>query len=133
MAYNVLIVDDSITIRAILEKALKMTGLPLDEIYQSENGKKALEILDSKWIDLVFADINMPVMNGVEMVNKMVESGQIEITPVVIISAEGSKARLEELYSKGVRAFIRKPITPEELKVTIENVLGIFKEEKAGI
>ena len=124
MAYNVLIVDDSVTIRAVIVKTLKMTGLSLNEIYQAENGKVALEILECNWVDIVFADINMPVMNGIEMVDKMAESGQIKTTPVVIVSTEGSQTRIEELISKGVRAFVRKPISPELLKSTIDQVLG---------
>jgi len=127
MAYNVLIVDDSVTIRAVIVKTLKMTGLSLNEIYQAENGKVALEILECNWVDIVFADINMPVMNGIEMVDKMVESGQIKTTPVVIVSTEGSQTRIEELISKGVRAFVRKPISPELLKSTIDEVLGTEK------
>ena len=124
MAYNVLIVDDSLTIRAVLKKTLGMTGLELNEVFEAENGKLALEILDSNWIDIVLADINMPVMNGIEMVEKMVESGQINTTPVVVVSTEGSHTRIEELISKGVRAFIRKPISPEILESTIDDILG---------
>ena len=124
MAYNVLIVDDSETIRAVIKKTLKMTGIELNEIYTAENGKVALEVLTKNWIDIIFADINMPVMTGIEMVDKMVESGQIAITPVVIVSTEGSQTRIEELISKGVRAFVRKPITPELFKNVIEKILG---------
>ena len=124
MAYNVLIVDDSVTIRAVIVKTLKMTGLSISEIFQAENGKVALEILERSWVDIVFADINMPVMNGIEMVDKMAESGQIKTTPLVIVSTEGSQTRIEELISKGVRAFVRKPISPELLKSTIDQVLG---------
>jgi two-component system chemotaxis response regulator CheY len=120
----VLIVDDSETIRAVITKTLKMTGLPLGEIHQAENGKVALAILDTAWIDIVFADINMPVMGGIEMVEAMVKSGQIKTTPVVIVSTEGSHTRIEELVSKGVRAFIRKPISPEVLKNTVDSILG---------
>ena len=127
MAYNVLIVDDSETIRAVIVKTLKMTGLSISETYQAENGKVALEILERNWVDIVFADINMPVMNGIEMVDKMVETGQIKVTPVVIVSTEGSQTRIEELISKGVRAFVRKPISPELLKSTIDDVLGTEK------
>lgn len=127
MAYNVLIVDDSETIRAVLKKTLEMTGLPVKEVFQAENGQKALEVMERNWIDIAFADINMPVMSGIEMVDEMVKKGSIKETPVVIVSTEGSQTRIEELISKGVRAFVRKPISPEVLKETVDNVLG--KEE----
>jgi len=130
MAYNILIVDDSETIRAVIAKNLKMTGLPLGEIFMAENGKEALEKMNASWIDIVFADINMPVMTGIEMVDKMAESGQISTTPVVIISTEGSQTRIEELISKGVRAFLRKPITPELFKEIIDKILGSAVENQ---
>ena len=69
MAYNVLVVDDSETIRAVLVRTLKITGVEINEIFQAENGAKALEVIDQNWIDIVFADINMPVMNGIEFVH----------------------------------------------------------------
>ncbi len=124
MAYNVLIVDDSETIRAVLIKTLKMTGIDLGEVKQAENGKEALAIMEDSWMDIVFADINMPIMNGNEMVDEMVKSGAIQSIPVVIVSTEGSQARIEEMIKKGVRAFIRKPMTPEIFKQVIDDVLG---------
>jgi two-component system chemotaxis response regulator CheY len=129
MAYNVLIVDDSVTIRAVLKKTLSISGLPVAEIFEAGNGKEALSILEQSWVDIVFADINMPVMSGIEMVDRLVESGQISTTPVVMVSTEGSQTRIEELIKKGVRAFVRKPITPELLKDVIEDVLGKEKIE----
>ena len=124
MGYSILLVDDSETIRAVLVKTLKMAGLEINEIFQAENGKQALELIDNNWIDIVFADINMPVMSGIEMVDEMHKNGQIEITPVVMVSTEGSKQRVDELISKGVRAFVRKPATPELFKDVILDVLG---------
>ncbi|MFP4681444.1 MAG: response regulator [Chitinispirillaceae bacterium] len=123
MAYNILIVDDSETMRAVLKRTIQMTGVPVEEIYQAENGRAALNLLDEKWVDIVFADINMPVMNGLEMVDSMVNKGQIYSTPVVIVSTEGSRVRLDELTSKGVKAFLRKPVTPEKFEKVVCDVL----------
>lgn len=123
MAYNILIVDDSETMRAVLVRTIHMSGVSVGELFQAENGKTALSILEKEWVDIVFADINMPVMNGLEMVDQMVQSGQITLTPVVVVSTEGSRIRLEELSSKGVKAFLRKPVTPELFKKVICEVL----------
>ncbi|MFP4163684.1 MAG: response regulator [Chitinispirillaceae bacterium] len=123
MGYNILIVDDSETMRAVLKRTIQMTGVPVEEIYQAENGRAALNLLDEKWVDIVFADINMPVMNGLEMVDSMVNKGQIYSTPVVIVSTEGSRVRLDELTSKGVKAFLRKPVTPEKFEKVVCDVL----------
>ena len=125
MSLNILIVDDSKTARAIINKTLSMCGLPLGEIHQAGNGKEALEVLGAKWIDLVFADINMPVMSGVEMIERMGENGQLQTVPVIIVSTDGSAARMEQLKSKGVRAFIHKPFAPENVKDIVQDVLGL--------
>ncbi|MDR3013627.1 MAG: response regulator [Chitinispirillales bacterium] len=128
MAYNILIVDDSQTMRAVLTKTIDMAGIDRGRLYEAGNGKEALEVLESEWIDIVFADINMPVMNGIEMVEQMVERGYMANTPVIVISTEGSKTRLEGLKNMGVKGFLRKPISPELFQSVVEGVLA----EKVG-
>jgi two-component system chemotaxis response regulator CheY len=124
MAYNILIVDDSAIIRAAVKKTLSIAGIEIGELSEAENGKIALEKLDSGWVDLVLADINMPVMNGVELVDNMAASGLIETTPVIIISTERSETRIQELKAKGVSAYLNKPFTPENVRAVIDDVLG---------
>jgi len=124
MAYNILIIDDSPTMRTILVKTLGMAEIEIGELYEAGNGREALDIMESKWIDIAFADINMPVMNGIEMVNIMADSGQIKTIPVVVISTEGSKTRLQGLMDKGVKGFLRKPISPELFKSVVDKVLA---------
>jgi two-component system, chemotaxis family, chemotaxis protein CheY len=124
MGYNILIVDDSITVRAMIAKALKLSQLPLGEIYQAGNGQEALEALKANWTDLVLTDINMPVMNGLELVRQMAADELLRTVPVVVVSTEGSQARIDELKSHGIRGYLRKPFTPEVLKAEVENILG---------
>ena len=124
MSYNVLIVDDSETVRAIIAKTMEIAEVPIKEVFQAENGKVALDILKADWIDLVLTEINMPVMGGVEMINIMKEDNMLSSVPVVVVSTEGSKTRMDELLDLGVRSYIRKPFTPEKLKDIIESVLG---------
>ena len=132
MAYNILIVDDSQTMRAVLVKTIDMAGIEIGNIFEAGNGKEALEVLEKEWIDIVFADINMPVMNGIEMVDAMDKLGYLESTPVVVISTEGSKTRLDSMRAKGVRGFLRKPISPELFKNVVDGVLmGPSKTEQA--
>ena len=71
MSYNILIVDDSKTIRSVIKKTLDIADVPVGDLYEAENGKEALDVMNSNWIDLIFADINMPVMTGIEMIKKM--------------------------------------------------------------
>lgn len=124
MAFNILLVDDSETVRAVIAKTLELAGVPLGELFHASNGKEALDILAEQWIDLVFADINMPVMDGLEMIDKMLEDGLLKTIPVVIISTEGSATRIEQLMEKGVSSYIRKPFTPEKLGKVVEQLVG---------
>jgi two-component system chemotaxis response regulator CheY len=121
--YNILIVDDSRTIRAVIKKTLEIADVPTNNVWEAGNGLEALEVLRKEWVDIVFADINMPEMNGIELVEQMKTEGMIESVPVVIVSTEGSKQRIEELRHKGVRAYLRKPFAPESLKNVIGEIL----------
>ncbi len=128
MAYNILVVDDSKTIRAIVVKILKLTKLEIGQIFEAENGKEALECLKDNWIDLILSDLNMPVMSGIEMISEMARDGLLKDIPVVVISTDGSVKRIEELKEKGIREYIRKPFTPESLSEIIDRVLGVKHE-----
>ena len=128
MSYNILIVDDSKIIRSVIKKTLDIADVPVGDLYEAENGKEALDVMNSNWIDLIFADINMPVMNGIEMVKKMSEDNTLEKTPVIIVSTEGSKTRIDDLLELGVRAYLRKPINPEELRNIVKEVMGDYNE-----
>lgn len=124
MALNVLIVDDSATSRAVVIKSLQMADIPTGTILQASNGKEAIELLDTHWVDLVFADINMPVMGGVEMIGKLAEHDVLKMIPVIVISTEGSQTRIQELQEKGIAAYLRKPFTPEHLLEVVQQVMG---------
>jgi two-component system chemotaxis response regulator CheY len=124
MAYNILVVDDSDTMRAVIAKALTLAGVQVGNLYQAANGLQGMEMLRKEWIDLVLADINMPVLNGVGMVGEMKADPALAAIPVIIVSTEGSETRLQDLKDKGVKAFLRKPFPPEELKKAVETVLG---------
>ena len=128
MSYNILIVDDSKTIRSVIKKTLNIADVPVGDLYEAENGKEALDVMNSNWIDLIFADINMPVMTGIEMIKKMSEDNTLDKTPVIIVSTEGSKTRIDELLELGVKAYLRKPINPEELRNIVKEVMGDYNE-----
>ncbi|MCC7265378.1 MAG: response regulator [Candidatus Latescibacteria bacterium] len=124
MAYNILVVDDSTTVRAVLAKTLELAHIPVNQLYQAANGRQALGILQETWIDLVLTDINMPVMDGMELVREMAGDGLLRQVPVVVISTEGSEVRIAELKQQGIQGYIRKPFTPEQVKEVVEHVLG---------
>ena len=129
MSFNILIIDDSKTIRYVIKKTLQIAGIPIGELYEAENGQEGLNLMNENCIDLVFADINMPVMTGLEMIKKMDEDNLLEKLPVIIISTEGSKTRIDELFKMGIRAYIRKPITPEMLRNVVKDVMVNYDEK----
>ncbi|MCD6306865.1 MAG: response regulator [Deltaproteobacteria bacterium] len=129
MGINLLIVDDSSVMRAMILKTMRMAGLDLAEVHEAANGKEGLEFLDKHWIDLAVVDINMPVMNGEEMIDRMRENHEMKDTPVVVISTEGSKARIESLQHKGA-VFIHKPFSPETIRDTVKHLLKL--EDRHG-
>ena len=124
MSYNILVVDDSKTVRRMIAKALEVAGIPLNQVHQAENGREALAVLEEEWIDLVLTDINMPEMDGMELVRTMAEGELLQTVPVVVVSTEGSEERISELKQRGIRGYLRKPVTPESIKTTVEGILG---------
>jgi two-component system chemotaxis response regulator CheY len=129
MAYNILIVDDSMIVRKVVARAVRMTGEDIGEIFEAANGREAIDILDAQWVDLMFADLNMPVMNGVEMVEEMERQGKLKETPVVIVSTDRSEMRMRELKARGVREYLNKPFTPEGIRDIMARLLGKTPEK----
>jgi len=124
MAYNILIVDDSAIVRAVIQRTVRMCGIDVGEVFDAANGKEALDQLDKAWVDIIFADINMPVMNGVEMVEELERKGTLKETPVVIVTTDRSEVRIQQLKTHGVREYLNKPFTPEEIRDVLDRCLG---------
>jgi len=124
MSYAVLIVDDSAIIRTMVKKAIAMSGLEVGTVHEAGNGKEALEVLNNQWVDIVFADLNMPEMGGVELVEKMAADNMLVSTPVVIVSSDQSEARMLELKERGIRAYIKKPFRPENFREAVNMLLA---------
>jgi two-component system chemotaxis response regulator CheY len=123
MALNTLVVDDSSVMRSIIIKTLKLSGLPLGEIWE-----EGLRILLDKWIDLALVDIHMPVMDGEEMLTRLRQNDQYENLPVIVVSSESEPSKIEKMLKLGA-TFIHKPFTPEILKEVIIAVTGVNNEE----
>lgn len=131
MAINLLIVDDSAVMRAMIKKTLKLAGMPLGEIHEASNGQEGLAKFDEEWIDLAMIDINMPVMDGETMVNTLRDRPDTADTPIVIVSTEGSETRIKRLEAKGV-FFVHKPFTPEKLREMVMAATGISEDDTAN-
>lgn len=125
MAYNILIVDDSATMRAMIKRIVRMAGVAVGELFEAGDGLAALGILATSRVDLVLADLNMPGMTGVEMTHEMRQDEQLRDIPVIVISAEPNIDRLEQLKKDGVQAYVRKPFTPEAVREVVTRVMGV--------
>lgn len=123
MKWNILIVDDSNVVKTVLINALSESGAPINRIFDASNGKEALEILKASHIDILFTDINMPVMTGVELVERLSDDDELKGIPVVVISTDGSIDRMDYLRERGVRAYVRKPFTPEQIRTVVKEVM----------
>lgn len=123
MGINILIVDDSSVMRSMISKTVQLSGVDLSEIHQAANGKEGLDGLDRHWIDLVIADINMPEMDGEEMIDHIMRHPEHCKIPIVVISTEGSQTRIDRLLQKGA-VFIQKPFTPEKVRDILKQILG---------
>lgn len=113
---RILIVDDSATMRLMIRRAAERARVPLEAVYEAANGEEALALLDRQEIDAVLTDINMPVMNGVELLRELARKPELRHVVRVIISTDGSSARQQEVAGLGVSSYVRKPIGPEGIR-----------------
>lgn len=123
MSYEVLVVDDSKTIRAMVKKCVLMMGLDVKTVHEAENGQQALDILKENWVDIVFADVHMPGMNGIELVEAMSRDNLLVSVPVVMVSSDRNQEHIARLEALGIRAYIKKPFRPEEFRGVVDDLL----------
>ena len=128
MSYNVLIVDDSAVVRSVIRKTLDLAKVDCAQVWEASNGSEGLQVLEREWVDLIFLDLNMPVMGGVEMIKNIHANGVTGSTPVIVVSTEGSEKRIGELEELGVRGFLRKPFRPEEFRDIVDRTLGVTND-----
>ncbi|MAO63703.1 MAG: two-component system response regulator [Balneola sp.] len=124
MAINILIVDDSAVMRSMIRKTIERSDVEIGEIYEAENGIDGLDKLHKNWLDLLFLDVNMPIMNGMEMLNIIRNTPETSDLPVLIVSTESNAQRIE-MINKHNAGFVHKPFTPEMLREKIMSVLGV--------
>jgi two-component system chemotaxis response regulator CheY len=122
---NVLIVDDSATMRALLYRVVGLADLPIGAIYQAPNGAEALKLLEKHNIQAVFTDVNMPVMNGMELLREMATRDEWRDILRVIISTDGSRLRREEARELKVSLYVEKPFRPEVVRDVLCQIASV--------
>jgi two-component system, chemotaxis family, chemotaxis protein CheY len=113
---NILIVDDSVALRKILQRVIRNAGIEIGQIQEAGDGRAALECLETFRPDLVLSDINMPTMDGLEFLKKLRANTGFKDLPVIMISTEASRERVMESIELGARNFIRKPFTEDDIR-----------------
>jgi two-component system, chemotaxis family, chemotaxis protein CheY len=117
--YDLLIVDDSTAIRKILQRVLHAAEIPLRSIYEAADGLEALAILKTNNVTLILSDINMPNMDGLQLLTQIRANDAWKSLPVIMITTEGSQVKVIEAAQLGANGYVRKPFTPEQIKNTL--------------
>jgi len=126
MSYNILLVDDSSIVRKMARRVIALAKIDVGELHEAGNGAEALDVLQRVWIDVVVSDLHMPVMSGMELIEKMGSDPRFEDIPVVVISSDHSETRIEELKrKKGVWAYVKKPFTPEIVRDVLRDLHAV--------
>ena len=121
---RILIVDDSAMMRTMIKRVVRLANVPVDEVLEAGNGKEALEILETKDVQLLLTDLNMPVMNGAELLREIARHERWRGLGRVIISTDGSASRKEEAADLDVHRYLQKPISPEVLRDVLTELVG---------
>ncbi|RMH16617.1 MAG: response regulator [Gemmatimonadetes bacterium] len=128
MVFNTLVVDDSAVMRKMIIRTLHLSGVPLGEVYEAGNGQEALDVMADHWVDLALVDINMPVMNGEEFIQRVRADDETRDLAIIVVSTESSETRINQIRAAGAD-FVHKPFTPEQLRDTVLRVTGVSDGE----
>lgn len=120
---DVLIVDDSAAIRKILQRVLRQTDLNLGEIREAGDGSEAVEILKERSFGLILSDINMPQMDGLQLLARIKEMKHLKDVPVIMITTEGGQGKVMEAVQLGATGYVRKPFTADQIKEKLAGVI----------
>ncbi len=130
MPYSVLIVDDSPVMRSFIRRVMTLSGFEVGECLEAADGEEALARLrDHGGIDVILTDINMPKMNGEQLLEQLSSEGTLRKVPTLVISTDATKDRILRMISLGAEGYMAKPFSPEALREELERILG---ERNAG-
>ncbi|MBM4333037.1 MAG: response regulator [Deltaproteobacteria bacterium] len=123
MAYNILIVDDSQTMRRVIRKSVTLAGFDLGECWEAGDGREALTVLKTHAVDLILTDFNMPGMDGMEMLKELQKDEKNRHVPVVLITAQDNARVVPEGSALGIKGYLQKPFQPEAICKILSQVM----------
>jgi len=119
---NILVVEDSPTMRQLISFAMKR--IPDSRVIEATDGVDALKKLSSEKIDLILADINMPVMDGLKLVSLVRGNSAFKDIPIIIVTTEGAEEDRKRAIAIGANAYLPKPIQTQELLKLVTSFLS---------
>lgn len=125
---RIIILDDSLTIRMIIESYLEDLGIKEDEMFSFESGYKALEFINEYGADIVFSDINMPLMSGDEFASALFEKHKTLQNSFFAISGDENSESYKKMKDAGVKRFLKKPINIVHFNHFIKPEIAKLKE-----
>jgi two-component system chemotaxis response regulator CheY len=124
MAGSLMIIDDSSTMRRIIKRTVRMSGLTFDETLEVGSGEEGFSLLSTRFVDVVLCDVNMQGMSGTEMVRRVrTELPQCAKTRIIMVTTESSAAFISEAMRCGADGYIGKPFTPEQFQEKLAPLL----------
>lgn len=117
---KIMIVDDSVSMRQMVGYTLRQGGY---EVIEAEHGQDALKKLAGATVDLIITDLNMPVMDGITLIQNVRKQPALKSKPILMLTTEGLAARKEQGKAAGASGWLVKPFDPERLLLTIAKVL----------
>lgn len=123
MTLSVMIVDDSRAMRKFMRRVIDLSGFGATEYLEAADGREALDLLRGRPAGLILTDINMPVMNGEQLVERLREDPELSRIPVIVVSTDATDHRIHRMLRLGARGYVTKPFQPEQLREEMERVL----------
>jgi two-component system chemotaxis response regulator CheY len=120
---KILIVDDSSTARMFIRRCLEIAGCQGADFQEAGNGKEALDLLRQAPVDFILADLNMPVLDGRNLLKRLKSSPRTCDIPLIVVSSASNPASDVELIAEGAYAVLSKPITPPALIAAIGTLI----------
>lgn len=124
MGKSLMIVDDSATMRKIIMRTVRMSGLDFERTEEAGSGVEALQKLQTGPVDVILCDVNMPEMNGTELVKKARELPSCSGTKIVMVSTESAQDLINQVMADGADGYITKPFTPEKFQEKLTPLLN---------
>jgi two-component system chemotaxis response regulator CheY len=124
MGKSLMIVDDSATMRKIIMRTVRMSGLEFERTEEAGSGSEALAKLQARPVDVMLCDINMPEMSGTELVKQTRQLPACSGTKIIMVSTESAQELIDQVLANGANGYITKPFTPEKFQEKLTPLLN---------